>query len=433
MQVKVTRFAPSPTGLLHLGGLRTCLFNYLLARKSNGRFLLRIEDTDTKRLFKNAIPNLISNLNWLNLNFDNQIHSIHPSLSFIQSHRSNIYKSHSEILLKNGHAYHCFCTQERIENVRNLNRLAKNSSSYDRKCLNLSKHQIDSNLASNIPFTIRLKIPRIPKITLTDLIHGNLEFSSRSLDDMILIKSDGLPTYHLANVVDDHLMGVTHVLRGEEWIPSTPAHIVLYTAFGWKPPAFAHLPLLVKEDGSKLSKRQNDVHLDYFKENGYLPEALLNFVALLGWSPGAEAKEMYTIDELIENFNLSQVNKSSAVVSFDKLDYLNKLHIAHQLQNPNSRSKFCALIKDFFIKEYGKDVIDELQSKLSDDEYFNSLIDLVHNRCRVMTQFSKLLRPFFCEPNHTSQESIEMLSTFNLSDIYKAKLYDLFVDMNSTC
>ncbi|MBI4234781.1 glutamate--tRNA ligase [Candidatus Peregrinibacteria bacterium] len=308
-----TRFAPSPTGYLHVGGLRTALYAYLFARKNNGKFILRIEDTDQARLVQGATENLIKTLQYFDLNFDEG--------PYIQSERSAIYQEHVRILIEKGTAYRCFCTRERLEEMRDKQVQNKQATMYDRKCLYLSESEIKAHLDQKTPFVIRQKIP-YEVIRFKDLIRDNVQFHGKTIDDQVLMKSDNLPTYHLANVVDDHLMGITHVIRGEEWLPSTPKHIALYQAFGWTPPQFAHLPLLLNADKSKLSKRQGDVSVENYIEKGYLKEAILNFVAFLGWHPGAgEEEEIFTLDELKQIFDLKNVHKAGAVFNLEKLDW----------------------------------------------------------------------------------------------------------------
>ncbi|KAJ3074938.1 Glutamyl-tRNA synthetase, partial [Podochytrium sp. JEL0797] len=293
-----TRFAPSPTGFLHLGGLRTALFNYLAAKSLSGRFLLRIEDTDTKRTVSKAAESLATSLKLFGLQYDAGPDRPDPAGPFVQSQRFQIYKSYADKLIESDAGYRCFCTPEQLEQSRILTK-GKNGG-YDRRCRHLTHAQIESNLAQQKPYSIRLKVPA-GTTSFTDLIHGKLQFANKNLDDGILLKSDGLPTYHLANVVDDRLMGVSLVVRGEEWIPSTPKHIVIYEALGWgsKLPSFAHVPLLINKDGQKLSKRHLDVNVDSLLEKGYLPEAILNFVGMLGYTPSIQ-KDIWFLEDMVK-------------------------------------------------------------------------------------------------------------------------------------
>lgn len=315
------RFAPSPTGYLHIGGARTALYNFLFARKNKGDFILRIEDTDRTRLVEGSLEGLLKSLKWLGFNYGEG--------PFIQSDRLEIYRKYAEELVKLGKAYYCFCEPERLKNLREEQVVKKQAPMYDQYCLrNINEEQINKNLKENCPHTIRLKVPKNETIEFTDIIRGKIKIETNTIDDQILLKSDGFPTYHLANVVDDHLMKITHVIRGEEWISSTPKHILLYKAFGWEIPDFAHLPLLLNADKSKLSKRQGDVALEDYIKKGYLKEALINFIALLGWNPGeGSAQEIFTLEELIEKFDLKKVHKAGAVFDLKKLDWLNSQYI----------------------------------------------------------------------------------------------------------
>ena len=321
------RFAPSPTGYLHIGGLRTALYNYLFAKNQNGKLILRIEDTDRKRFVEGAVENLIDTLNWAGIHFDEGPEMGGECAPYLQSERLDIYKELVEKLVSEGKAYYCFCTPERLEKLKEeQQKLKLPQAKYDKHCLHLSKNEIDEKLNSNIPYVIRLNVKPDQKIIFNDVIRETVEFDTNNIDDQVLLKSDGFPTYHLANVVDDHLMEITHVIRGEEWLSSTPKHVILYDYFGWEKPVFAHLPLLLNPDKSKLSKRQGDVAVEDYREKGYLKEALINFVALLGWNFGDD-KEFYEMDELIEKFSLERVHKAGAVFNLEKLNWLNYEHL----------------------------------------------------------------------------------------------------------
>ncbi|MFZ1081084.1 MAG: glutamate--tRNA ligase [Candidatus Kryptoniota bacterium] len=324
-QVRV-RFAPSPTGYLHVGGLRTALYNFLFARKNSGKFVLRVEDTDRARYVDGAVENLIKTLQWAGLQYDEG-----PGIGgefgpYIQSERTNIYKKHLGVLIEKKTAYRCFCTSERLEQMRKDLENRKLTPKYDRTCLRLSETEIQQNVAAGKSFVVRMKVPDDTVIHFSDIIRGDIEFSSGQIDDQVLLKSDGYPTYHLANVVDDHLMKISHVIRGEEWLSSTPKHVLLYQFFGWELPKFAHLPLLLNPDRSKLSKRQGDVAVEDYQTKGYLKEALVNFIALLGWNPGDD-REIFTLDELIEEFSLERVGKAGAIFNLEKLNWLNFQHL----------------------------------------------------------------------------------------------------------
>lgn len=332
-----TRFAPSPTGYLHIGGLRTALYNYLFAKKHGGDFILRIEDTDQKRLVDDATKKLVKTLGiffeW-NEGLRQKAGSKEPGATletqnfgeygpYVQSERLDIYKEYAEKLIATGKAYRCFCTSERLDALRKEQQAQKEPTRYDGRCHTLSATETDTALSEGKPSVIRLRVDAGEDVHVIDLVRGELSFSRNTIDDQVLLKSDGFPTYHLASVVDDHLMKITHVIRGEEWLPSTPKHVLLYEAFGWTPPAFAHIPLLLNPDRSKLSKRQGDVSVEEYLAKGYLPEALVNFVALLGWNPGeGSTQEIFSMDELIEHFDLDHVHKGGAVFDVKKLDWL---------------------------------------------------------------------------------------------------------------
>ena len=321
------RFAPSPTGYLHVGGLRTALYNYFFARRNGGKFILRIEDTDRNRYFEGAVDNLITSLKWCGLEYDEG-----PDIGgnygpYMQSQRLDIYNKYVDKLICKGHAYYCFCTPERLEALREEQQKQKlPQAKYDKHCLGLTKEEINNNLNNGIPHVVRLNVESNTKIVFDDIVRGHIEFDSSNVDDQVLIKSDGYPTYHLANVVDDNLMEISHVIRGEEWLSSTPKHVLLYDSFGWQRPVFAHLPLLLNPDRSKLSKRQGDVAVEDYRSKGYLKDALINFVALLGWNAGDD-REFYYLNDLIDNFSLERINKPGAVFDLEKLNWLNAEHL----------------------------------------------------------------------------------------------------------
>lgn len=311
-----TRFAPSPTGYLHVGGLRTALYNYLFAKKNNGNFILRIEDTDRARYVEGAKENLLSTLERIGLKYDEG--------PFLQSERTEIYKKHADELIEKGHAYLCFCTPERLEEMRKKQEESKQAPMYDRTCLHLSEDERQEKIKAGMPYVIRQKIPHGEKLRFKDLIRKTVVFDTSNIDDQVLVKSDGFPTYHLANVVDDHLMDISHVIRGEEWLPSTPKHILLYRAFNWKAPEFAHIPLLLNKDKSKLSKRQGHVSVEYFLDAGFKKEAIINYIALLGWHPGkGDEQEIFSLDELKKIFSIEQVHKSGAIFDEEKFSWFN--------------------------------------------------------------------------------------------------------------
>lgn len=323
-----TRFAPSPTGSLHVGGLRTALFSYIVARQTKGEFLLRIEDTDQAREVAGSIDVILKGLGWAGIPPDEGVIWADGGIAqkgshgpYKQSERLPLYKEHAEKLLKSGHAYHCFCTSERLDQMRKDQELRKLPPMYDRQCLHLKPEEVSTRIAAGEPFVIRLKVPRDRTIEFDDDIRGRVSFQGKTIDDQVLMKSDGFPTYHLAHVVDDHLMDIGIVIRGEEWLSSLPKHLLLFEAFEWTPPRYAHVPLLLNADRSKLSKRQGSVSVEEYIGKGYLPEALLNFLALLGWNPGT-TQEMFSLDELIAAFTIDRIQKAGAVFDLTKLDWL---------------------------------------------------------------------------------------------------------------
>jgi len=319
-----TRFAPSPTGEMHLGSGRTALFEYLFARHGGGEFLLRIEDTDRTRHSEKALQSIKESLVWLGLIPDNLENPL------IQSQRLEIYQKAALKLVKSGSAYVCNCSKERLEKIRKEQTARGEAPHYDGRCRQLEAR---SSKLEALPAgaVIRQKNPTSGITKFTDLIRGEVEFKNSELDDQVLLKSDGFPTYHLASIVDDHEMGITHVIRGEEWLPSTPKHLLLYQAFGWKAPHFAHLPVILGPNKGKLSKREGAVSILEYRRRGYLPEAVVNFLALLGWNPKTE-EEFFTLKELEEKFDLAQVNKAPAAFNREKLDFFNRHYL--QLASP---------------------------------------------------------------------------------------------------
>ena len=322
------RYAPSPTGLQHIGGIRTALFNYLFARSREGKFILRLEDTDRTRFDESYVQNLYDTFDWLDIKWDEGPNNGGPFAPYIQSERTALYKKYADELLKNGHAYYCFCSSQRLEEVR-LQREAAHSSEtgYDRLCRSIDPDEAAKRAASGEACTIRLKIPLGETTRFHDHLLGDIEWKNDDVNpDPVLLKSDGFPTYHLANVVDDHLMEITHVLRAQEWLSSTPLHVIMYKSFGWTPPEYCHLPLVVGQDGKKLSKRHGATSIDEFRRQGYLPEALINYIALVGASY-EEGKEIYTLDELARRFSLEKLNKAPAVFDYKKLEWYNGQYI----------------------------------------------------------------------------------------------------------
>ncbi|MBW7944725.1 glutamate--tRNA ligase [Patescibacteria group bacterium] len=321
-----TRIAPSPTGIAHVGTAWMSMFDLALARQTGGQFVVRIEDTDRTRFVEGAEEKIYEAFKWLGIDYDEGGEKGGPYGPYKQSERLNIYREYIDQLLASGHAYHCFCTSERLTQMREDQRKAGELPRYDRLCRNLSEAEVNEKLNAGTPYVVRQKMPDEGTVSWEDAIRGHVEFDVRNVDDGVLLKSDGFPTYHFAVVVDDHLMKISHVLRGEEWISSTPKHLLLYQAFGWQPPVFAHMPLIRNADKSKLSKRKNDVSILSYREKGYLPEALLNFIALLGWShPSGE--EFFSFEEFLKVMALDRIQKTGPIFDTKKLDWMNGMYI----------------------------------------------------------------------------------------------------------
>jgi glutamyl-tRNA synthetase len=413
------RFAPSPTGEMHIGSARTALFNFLFARHNKGKILLRIEDTDAKRYVPGSVERIIEDLNWLGIEFDegpvignsnfkaqilNKIQNsksktINKNLKlsagwriknsygkygpYIQSERLGLYQEYAQKLVEDDQAYYCFCSEDRLKEMRLRQEKSKQAPMYDRKCLALTRVQVEKLLKEKKSYVIRMKVPYSGNTEFDDLIRGHISIDNSTIDDQILIKSDGMPTYHLANVVDDHLMEISHVIRAEEWLPSTPKHILLYKAFGWQPPEYAHIPLVLAKDKSKLSKRHGAVSIEEFRKLGYLPEALINYIALLGWNPKTE-KEFFTLDELIKEFDIKKVNKAGAVFDIDKLDYFN----SHCIKKVSDDLLKKYIFENLLINNI--DAKEKLKSKNLD-----KIIAVIKNRMVKLSDFTELSNVFF--------------------------------------
>ena len=321
------RIAPSPTGDPHVGTAYIGLFDYAFAHHEGGQFVLRLEDTDRERYRESSASAILEALQWLGINPDEGPEIGGPVGPYVQSERLAIYRQYADLLVAAGHAYPCFCSKERLAEMRTAQEAAKSPVMYDRHCLDcLRDDERQQRLQAGEPHVIRMKMPRNGATTWVDLVRDEVSFDNALIDDQVLLKADGYPTYHLANVVDDHLMGITHVIRAEEWVSSTPKHLVLYAMFGWAPPRFAHLPLLRNPDRSKISKRHNHTSLNWYRDEGFLPEVLLNFLALLGWSH-PEEKEIFSLDELVKQFTFARFNKSGPVFDLEKLRWMNGVYI----------------------------------------------------------------------------------------------------------
>ncbi len=334
------RIAPSPTGDPHVGTAYIALFNYVFAKKHGGQFILRIEDTDRTRSRPEWEQMIMSALRWTGLSWDEGPDVGGPHAPYRQSERGDIYAKHANDLVASGAAYRCFCTTERLEQVRKEQLANKEQPGYDGHCRALPESEVKARLADKVPFVIRLKIPDEGTTTVTDRLRGEVAFENKQIDDQVLLKSDGMPTYHLANVVDDHLMDITHVMRAEEWITSTPKHVLLYRAFGWELPEFIHMPLLRNQDRSKISKRKNPVSINYYKEAGFLPEALLNYLAMMGWTM-PDGREKFTVEEMVKDFTFDRISLGGPVFDIKKLTWLNGLYLRDM-----SPERFAELVRE---------------------------------------------------------------------------------------
>ncbi|MGB9684925.1 MAG: glutamate--tRNA ligase [Rectinema subterraneum] len=344
MSVRV-RYAPSPTGNQHIGGVRTALINYLFAKSQGGSFILRLEDTDRTRYSEEYVQNLYDTFKWLGFYWDEGPDIGGPVGPYVQSERFDLYKKYAEDLVRMGKAYYCFCDSERLEKIRQEQIAAKKDEiGYDRHCRYLPKEELERNIAEGKPHVVRLKIPLEGVTVFHDRLLGTIEWKNEDISpDPVLLKSDGFPTYHLANVIDDHLMGITHVMRAQEWIPSAPLHKIMYDAFGWEMPELCHLPMVLGQDGHKLSKRHGATAVNEFRKAGYLPQALINYIALLGCSY-EDGRDIYSLDELVSLFKIERLNKSPAVFDYQKLEWFNGQYIRQ-----TSDSDLAALVRPYLV------------------------------------------------------------------------------------
>ena len=389
------RFAPSPTGFLHIGSLRTVLFDYLIAKTLHGKLILRIEDTDQKREVAGAVASLINILDWLGIKFDEGPGMGGDYGPYIQSQRLEIYKEHTQALLKRGMAYRCFCTADRLKAMREKQQAEKKPPRYDRACREFTEAEAEERIKSGEKFVIRQKMPLAGEIVVHDELRGDIKFMVADLEDQILIKSDGTPTYQFACVVDDHLMAISHVLRGDEWLPSFPKNILLYQAFGWQAPKFIHLTLTLNKTGGKLSKRQGDVAVEDYKNKGYLSEALLNFCVLQGWHPSASAKapkektdEILSLDQMIEYFDYKDMGTSPAVFDIEKLDYFNGYYIRQM-----SIDKLTKLCLPFM----GENLKLTDNSEKQSENFLKKVISLEQERLKKLSEIGELTKFFFMD------------------------------------
>ncbi len=381
-----TRFPPSPTGDPHVGNIRTALFAWLFARHNNGVFVLRIEDTDVARKVEGSVEVIMESLRWLGLDWDEGPDVGGEYGPYYQSQRLELYQEAARRLVEQGDAYYCYCSPERLEELRAEQVRRKQPPGYDRLCRELSDEERKQKEKEGITPVVRLKTPLTGQTGFHDIIWGDVTFNNRTLEDLVLLKSDGYPTYHLANIVDDHAMNITHVLRAEEWISSTPYHILLYDAMGYQLPEFAHLPMLLGHDRSKLGKRHGSVSITEFHEQGYLPEAMVNFLALLGWSLD-DKTELMTRQELIDNFTLERVSKTAAIFNQEKLDWMNGVYIRN-LDPEDFLQRSLPFLE--------RDLPPEVPRPLSVD-YVRQIMPLVQERVKTLAGIPELTRFFFTD------------------------------------
>lgn len=378
-----TRIAPSPTGFPHIGTIYQVLFDYVYAKQNKGKFIMRLEDTDQARFVPGSEEVIYKSLEWFNLQPDESPKVGGPHAPYKQSERLPIYQKYAQELIANKHAYYCFCTKERLDEMRKEQQAKKMNPMYDRRCRNLKKEEVEEKLKNKTSFVIRMAVPDDQTIILNDLIVGEVKFDSKTIDDQVIMKADGFPTYHLAVVVDDHLMEITHIFRGREWLPSTPKHILLYQFFDWKIPEHGHLPLILNSDGKgKLSKRFSHASVDYYRDLGYLPEAILNYLANLVWFHEG-GKEIYDIDEFIKLFDIKKIGSQGARFDLQKLDWVNGMYI-RQYQ----KSK----LKDQILEFYKNKQIN------LDEKLVEKTIPLIQERIKKLSDYLPMCEFFFKTP-----------------------------------
>jgi glutamyl-tRNA synthetase len=414
MEVKV-RYAPSPTGLQHIGGVRTALFNYFFAKSQGGKFILRVEDTDQERYSDESLQDLYDTLEWLNIKWDEGPIVGGPNGPYIQSERFDIYQKYAKQLIDNDQAYYCYCSEDRVNKVRE-DQVARKSSyqGYDRHCRNLTAEERAEKEKEGIKPVIRLKVPTEGKTTFHDVLMGDITRKNKDISpDPILVKSDGFPTYHLANVIDDHMMEITHIMRAQEWIPSGPLHILLYKAFGWEPPVYCHLPMVMGKDGKKLSKRHGSTSVIDFRDKGYLPEALMNYVTLVGWSFDSE-REFFTQDEFEKLFDIEKISKSPGIFDYKKLDWFNGQYIRQMSDEKLGQMILPYLQKAGFVG-------DELT--FSEKAKFDGLLTAAKPRLKVLSDIVGLSAFLFTTPELAPPEMF-VAKKMDLKSSYEALVKD---------
>ena len=372
------RYAPSPTGYPHVGNIRTALFNWLFARHEGGKFIVRIEDTDVARTVEGAVDTILDSLRWLGMDWDEG--------PYYQSQRLKLYHEAAQRLISQGDAYHCYCSPQRLEEMRTEQQRRKQPPGYDRRCRDLSDKEGAQKKAEGITPVVRFRTPLEGNTEFSDVIWGEVAFEHSTIDDFVLLKSDGYPTYHLANIVDDHDMEISHVLRAEEWLSSTPRHLLMYRALGFEPPRFAHLPMILGPDRAKLSKRHGAVSITDYRDQGYLPEAMVNFLALLGWSLD-DKTEIFSRQELIKNFSLERVSRTAAVFNGDKLNWMNGVYIRSLTADGFYQAAEPYLMRD---EAAGK-------AAIANEGYARDILPLVQERAKTLAEIAELTEFFFVE------------------------------------
>ena len=427
------RYAPSPTGMQHIGGVRTALFNYLFARSKNGKFILRLEDTDRTRYDEKYVKNLYDTMDWLGIDWDEGGSKGGPFGPYVQSERFALYKEYAMKLIENGEAYYCFCDAERLDRIRKIQTENKMAPGYDRNCRHLTAQEVKANLDAGKPYVIRLKVPMEGVTKFHDHILGDIEWKNEDISpDPVLLKSDGFPTYHLANIVDDHFMKISHVMRAQEWIPSTPLHVQMYRSFGWEHPEFCHLPMVNGSDGKKLSKRHGSTSVNEFRARGYLPQAIVNYVAMLGCSY-EEGKEFYTLEELSKAFKLEHLNKAPAVFDYKKLEYYNANYIRRlsieelykwtlpfitgtgdamleiNPENPQPKPNVGPEFSGVALDKNGQLYCVDKSMNMSSEDVKNTLMGLmplIQERLKFLTEAAEMIHFMFTEPAVPPAEQI---------------------------
>ncbi len=400
-----TRIAPSPTGFPHIGTIYQVLFDYVYARKYDGKFICRIEDTDRARFVEGAEEVIFNSLDWFSLNPDESPKHGGPFAPYRQSERLDIYKKYALELVEKKHAYYCFCTKERLEQLKADQVARKIPPMYDKHCLKLSQDEINAKFSENTPHVIRMDIPRDRKVSFDDMIMGTIEFDSSVVDDQVIMKSDGFPTYHLAVVVDDHLMEISHIFRGREWISSTPKHVLLYEFFGWKMPIHGHLPLILNSDGrGKLSKRHGHASVEYYREKGFLPEAIINYLSNIVWAH-PEGKDIYSLEEFIRVFDMKQMNSQGARFDLAKLEWMNGEYL-RQLTVKSLKLKVLEYLNTYVIPaKAGIQLDPRSESGMTiDEEILEKTIPLVQTRLKTLSEYWPMCEFFYKAPTSFEAE-----------------------------